>query len=147
MVVAVLGSIVFIFSPAVNFKLCNRVFAMLKNKITVSSKPAENEVNSVDNLGFLPGICEAINAAVLLLILLELGDCRLIRIINKSSPRKAPLLSVAVKKINEISYRITRRNGRFKVGIVIYPLVKLNTLAPVCDSKKVIAIVSGDFCE
>ena len=136
MVVTVLGCVVFILSPAVNFKLGNRVFAMLKNKITVSGKPAEYEIDTVDNLGFLPGICEVINAAVLSLVLLIFCNRCLVRIINKSSSRKAPFLAVSVKKINKISYRITRSNRRLKFGIVIYSFIKLNTLSLIGNTEK-----------
>lgn len=62
--------------------------------------PADHKQNAVDDFHMLPGIVEGVNAGMIPLVFVQLGNSRLIGAVDVHIARQSPLGAVALEKIN-----------------------------------------------
>ena len=118
MVVPVLWLVLLII-PAVPVQLGQMLHAGINYQVTALLYPAQLQVDTVQNLRSLVGVIKIIQAALKPLVLAQLRNGRLVRIIYIHILGKSPVLTALLQEGHELNRRVARGKRDVKLGIVV----------------------------
>lgn len=131
MIILVLGFVILVLFPGISVELTDRLGAVIEDIITLLIEPSALQLDAVDDLQLLPRRIEQVDTAVIAHVFGELLQGRLIGVIDEGVTGKAPLLSVALQKVDKVHDGVGRSDRDMQLRVIVYLFIELDPLASI----------------